>query len=186
MANPVDLAAILARRSGAGTKNRIMPSNFRQQEGPGQTAPLVRNVYPPYVYKLPTSQDYNENFFTSVLAAVVGAVVVPVEFILPRTYVGYQQIFGIYVLSPTALTDITFTLRINGAPVGGWDNIKPPPGVANFIVQNFSELQVRVPSGGKVDVLVTNDAATGPWTVGAKIAGWYHSEIEEQRIYGSV
>ncbi len=186
MANHIDLSRLLAQRTGSRTKQRIVPEVFRDPTGPGQTAPLARLVYPPWVFKFPMSQDYNRNLFTSVLAAAVGATVIPVEFTLPPTFVGWQQIFGIYVLSPTALTDITFTLRVNGGPIEGWDNIRPPPGVANFIVQNFSEIQVRVPNSGRIDVIVTNNAATGPWTVGAKIAGWYHPETEEQRIYGSL
>lgn len=179
------LEDVLARHMGADQRATIFPENFRDEQGPGQTAPLVRNVYPPWVFKLPASKDFNRNGFASALAGVVGATVIPVTFALPPTFIGYVQIFGLYILSPTALQDITFSLRINGGPVEGWDNIQFPPGVANFVVQNFSELQVPIPDGGEVDVLVTNNSANA-FTVGAKISGWYHSYVEEQRIYGSL
>jgi hypothetical protein len=188
MARTRGLAEILARRSGQATGQNIgiTKDMFEPQAGPATSSPFVRNVYPPWVYKLPMSQDFNQNNFATVLAAVAGTVVTPVTFQLPPTFVGYIQIVGIYVLSPTATTDITFTLRMNGAPVQGWDNLATPPGVANFFVQNFADVQQRIVNGGKVTMTVTNNAATGPWTVGAKVAGWYHPEGEEQRIYGSL
>lgn len=181
------LTEMLARHSGqrVGAQQRVDPSVFRTQAGPAETSPLVRNVYPPWVYKLPMSQDFNVNSFASALAAAAGATVIPVTFTLPPTFVGYVQIFGIYILSPLNTQDVTFSLRINGGAVQGWDNIKFPPGAANFVVQNFADLQVRLPNGAQVDVLVTNNNANA-WTVGAKIAGWYHPESEEQRIYGSL
>jgi hypothetical protein len=131
------------------------------------------------------SQDFNVNRFDLALAGVLGATVVPVEFNVPSTFVGYLQIMGIFLQSPTNLQDVTFSLLINGGPVQGWDNIKFPPGAANFVVQNFADLQVRLPDSARVSVLVTNNNANA-WVVGAKIAGWYHPESEEQRIYGSL
>lgn len=187
MARVRGLSEALARHSGqnVGNPTLITPAVFRAQRGPAQDAPPVRNIFPPWVYKLPASQDFNSNRFDLALAAAAGATVIPVTFDMPPTFVGYLQIFGIYILSPTALQDITFTLRINNGPVQGWDNIKFPPGVANFVVQNFGDLQVPIPDSAHVDVLVTNNNANA-FTVGAKIAGWYHPWNEEQRIYGSL
>lgn len=154
----------------------------------GQDAPYVRQIYPPWVYKLPSSTDFNANGFREIIGAGAGTTLAPasVRFTLPANMVGYLQIAGIYVLTPLATTDLTFTFRINQGPVAGYDNIIPPPGVANFVVQNFSELQVRVPMGGTVDLLITNNSAAGPWTVGGKVAGWYHPQVDEERLYGSL
>jgi len=187
MARTPNLKEMLARHSGQniGAGIRIDPGVFRRQEGPADTSPLVRNVYPPWVYKLPMSQDFNVNRFDLALAGAAGATVVPVEFNMPSTFVGYLQIFGIFIQSPLPTQDVTFSLLINGGPVQGWDNIKFPPGAANFVVQNFAELQVRIPDSAHVSVLVTNNNANA-WVVGAKIAGWYHPQSEEQRIYGSL
>lgn len=185
MARVSGLDALLARRMGVAERTRILPENFRQEAGPGNSSPLVRNVYPPWVYKLPMSADFNVNSFSAALAAAAGATVEITSFTLPRTFVGFVQIFGIFILSPTAVQDVTFTLRVNEAPVEGWDNIKFPPGVANFVVQNFADLQVRAPDGARISVLATNNNANA-WTVGAKIAGWYHPYTEEQRIYGDL
>ncbi len=179
------LREMLARHSGqnVGAGVTVDQAVFRRPQGPADTSPLVRNVYPPWVFKLPMSQDFNVNRFDLVLAAVVGATVVPVQFQVPPSFVGYVQIFGLFIQSPTNVQDITFSLLINGGPVQGWDNIKFPPGAANFVVQNFADLQVPIPDSAKVSVLVTNNNANA-WVVGAKIAGWYHPRSEEERIYG--
>jgi hypothetical protein len=187
MARTRGLAEMLARRSGQSVGNPVLitPNVFRVQPGPADTAPLVRNVYPPWVYKLPMSRDFNQNNFDLALAAVANATVTVATFQTPPTFVGFVQILGLFILSPTALQDVTFTLKINGAPIEGWDNIQFPPGVANFVVQNFADLQVRIPDGGLVTLVATNGNANA-WTVGGKIAGWYHPQSEEQRIYGSL
>lgn len=182
------LEEALAQHSGQLGDNYIgiTPATFARPTGPAEQAPLVRPVFPPWVYKLPMSKDFNRNVYTSVLAAGVGATVIPVSFDMPPSFVGFCQIFGIYALSPLATTDITFSLRINQGPVEGWENVTLPPGATNLTLQNFSDLQVRMPDACTLDVIVTNNSAAGPWTVGAKIAGWYHPESEEQRIYGSL
>ena len=156
---------------------------------PGQVAqqsPLTRIVYPWWVNKLPSSQDWNAQDFAMVLPAVVGAQITSpaLQFTLPQTMVGVIQIFGIYVQLPNVTTSVQWTLRINQAPVSGWDNIQVPPGAANFVVQNYGALQVKVPPGSMVDVLVTNLNGTGPWTVGGKLAGWYNSLSDVVRVNG--
>ena len=185
MARVRGLDAALARHMGVQDRARILPENFVEQAGPGNSSPLVRNVYPPWVYKLPTSQDFNAEAYNAAIAAAIGATVTIAQFQLPQTMVGWIQIFSIYVLSPTALQSVTWTLRINGAPVGGWDNVRFPPGVANFGVRDFSDVQVRIPNGGLVSITATNGSADA-WTIGAKVAGWFHTENEEQRIYGDI
>ena len=151
-------------------------------------APYVRQIYPPWVYKLPSSTDFNANGFSEIIGAGAGTALVSalVSFRVPADMVGYVQIVGLYVLTPTALTDLTFTFRINQGPVPGYDNLIPPPGVANFLVQNYSDVQVRIPSGSTIDLLIRNNGAGGPWTVGGKIAGWYHPQVDEERLYGNL
>lgn len=179
------LDALLARRMGVPDRARILPENFVQQPGPGNSSPLVRNVYPPWVYKLPTSQDFNAEAYDAAIAAAVGATVTITSFQLPPTFVGWIQLFSLYVLSPTANQAVTWQLRINGGPVPGWDNIFFPPGVANFGVRDFSDLQVRVPNGALIEIIGINRSANA-WTIGGKVAGWFHAMTEEERIYGSL
>jgi hypothetical protein len=185
MARMRGLDAMLARHMGVADRGRILPENFVEQSGPANTTPLVRNVYPPWVYKLPSSQDFNTEAYDVAIAAVIGATANVLSFQTPPTFVGYIQIVSIYVLSPTAAQDVTWTLRINGAPVPGYDNLLFPPGVANFGVRDYSDTQVRVPNGARVTMTASNGSANA-WTIGGKIAGWFHSTVEEQRIYGDL
>lgn len=175
MARPVDVHHALDRHPGAGV----------QQGQVAQRASLARIIYPWWVNKLPTSQDFNAQDFAMALPAGVGSQVLStaLRFQMPQTMVGVIQVFGIYLLSPVNTTQVQFTLRINQAPVSGWDNIQFPPGVANFVVQNYSGVQVKVGVGSVVDVLVTNlDGAA--ITVGGKIAGWYNPQSDVQRFNG--
>lgn len=151
-----------------------------------QTSAQSRQVYPWWVEKIPSAQDFNVQDFAITLGAGVGsqATSTGLNFKLPSAFIGVIQLFGIYILTPDATTAIQFTLRVNQMPVSGWDNIQFPPGAANFVVQNFSDLRVKVPQGGVVDVLITNLAATGPWTVGGKVAGWYNPTSDAQRVSG--
>lgn len=146
---------------------------------------LQPQILPPSLYKLPHSQDFNVNDFAEVLPVGPGAFISPVgmQFTLPAQMVGWIGIFGIYIQAPTNLTVIQFSLTINGGPVPGYFNIQFPPGVANFVVQNFADLQVPVPSGGVIGVTIQNLTAAGPWVVGAKVQGWYHQLIEEQQYF---
>jgi hypothetical protein len=175
MARPVDMNHALDRHPGAGV----------QVGQVAQRASLTRIIYPWWVNKLPSSQDWNAQDFQMALPAGVGAQVVSstARFQMPQTMVGVIQVFGVYLLSPLVTTRVQFTLRVNQAPVSGWDNIQFPPGAANFVVQNYSGVQVKVGVGSVVDVLVTNlDGAA--ITVGTKIAGWYNSQSDVQRFNG--
>lgn len=187
MARVQGLAEALGRHSGQanGTSIGMRPGMFEPQPGPATQSPLTRNIFPPWVYKLPMSQDFNANVFTIALAGVIGTRVVVASFQMPPTFIGYMQIVGIYILSPTNAQTITFTLRFNGAPVQGFDNIKFPPGTANFVIQNFGEMQVRIPDGALVTLTADNGSADA-WTVGGKLSGWYHPSSEEKRIYGDL
>lgn len=174
-APPVDVPASLLRHPVPPTA----PGQIAQQ------SPHVRIVYPWWVNKLPSSQDWNAQDFQMALPAGVGSQLVSpaLSFTMPQTMIGVIQIFGVYLLSPVNTTRVQFTLRINQAPVSGWDNIQFPPGAANFVVQNYSTVQVRVSAASTVDVLVTNlDGAA--ITVGGKISGWYQPQSDVTRITG--
>lgn len=167
--------------------NRIRRGPVAQGGGlpPPSASPFNRVIFPWWTEKIPSAVDFNTQNFALTLAAGAGSTVVFAGFRLPQTQIGVVQIFGIYAQGPTNLTNVTWTLRINQSPVPGWDNIQLPPGAANFVVQNFSDLRVKIPNGALVDVLITNNNASGPWTVGAKVAGWYNPSSDVARVTGT-
>jgi hypothetical protein len=160
--------------------------NVQGAAGAPSRAPLQRVVFPPWVYKLGAqSTDFTVQSFTEVLPAGAGQQIAPaaLQFSLPGSMVGWIDIFEIFVQAPTNLTSVTFALTINGSPVPGYTK-QVPPGVANLFVQPFSGIQIRIPNGGQVGVLITNGNASGPWTLGAVVSGWYHSWQYEQQVFG--
>lgn len=149
------------------------------------TAMQSRQVYPWWMEKIASAQDFNVQDFAMALPAGIGSTVTSdaLRFRTPASFIAVVQIFGLYLLSPTATTRVQFQLRVNQLPVAGYDNKQFPPGAANFVLQNFSDIRVRVPNGGVVDVLITNlDGAA--ITVGANIAGWYNSTADAMRVSG--
>ncbi len=150
------------------------------------SAPFARIVYPPRIEKMLSSQDFTGTDFAITLGAGAGttAVSTNLQFQLPASMVGWLQFFSLYVLSQTALTAIQFAVRINQNPIAGLTK-QNPPGVANLVLREFSDIRVRIPDGALVDVLITNLNANGPWTVGGEISGWYHSKADEERTFGS-
>jgi hypothetical protein len=151
-----------------------------------EQAAFQRIVYPPRIEKLLSSQDFSVQDYAMILGAGAGSTITSanLRFQLPQSMVGWLQQFSMYVLAPLGTTNIQFTIRINEGPVSGFDNKQPPPGAANLIQVDFNELRIRIPNGAKVDVLVTNLSAAGPWTVGGVLAGWYHPQADELRIFG--
>lgn len=148
-------------------------------------APYQRIVYPPRIEKLLSSQDFHVGDFAMTLAAGAGSTVTSaaLSFRVPDSMVGWLQYFSIYVLAQTALTSARWDVRINQGPISGlnWQN---PPGVANLVLREFSDVRVRLPMNATVDIIVTNLNANGPWTVGGELSGWYHTQADEVRVYG--
>ena len=157
------------------------PSNLNAKD-----APLVRLLYPPRILKLAASADFNVNDYRVILPAGVGSFVEPptLAFQTPKDQVGWLQQFSIYTLTPTALTYAMWTVLINGAPVTGFDNVDNPPGIANLVEVFTNNMNVRIPMGAKVSLRITNLDASGPYTVGGKLAGWYHPKVAEDRAWG--
>lgn len=149
-------------------------------------SPLQRLVFPPRIEKLLSSQDFNVADYAMVVAAGAGSTVTSqaLRFQLPASMVGWIQNFSLYVLTPTALTSVQWALRINESPVSGFDNYQNSPGVANLYREDYNDLRIRLPMGGVADILITNLNANGPFTVGGKISGWYHSQADELRVFG--
>ena len=154
--------------------------------GIAESSPFARMIFPPRIEKLQSSQDFQAVDFAVALPAGAGSQATSANLIfqIPQTSVGWLQEFSLYTLSQTALTSVQFTLRVNQSAVPGFGNLQNPPGVANLVLIDKNDLRIRVPNNGTVDVLFTNLNANGPWTVGARFAGWFHSWDEEEAVFG--
>lgn len=185
----IDLTKILGRRASAQARTRQseIPFTPMAETSPSQKATFTRQIYPPYLYKLPggRSTDFSADNYNTLLPAVAGQAVVPVRFAVPGQNKAYIQIFALYIRSPSAATDITFILRVNDGPVPGYTK-RMIPGSANIIFLPYNDVQVETAPGDEISVQVVNNAATGPWTIGALISGWYHTETDEQAFWGDL
>jgi hypothetical protein len=148
-------------------------------------APISRLLFPPRIEKLLGSRDFYVQSMVPgvVIPAVVGAVVVLPGFQVPLSQVGWLQQISIYVLTPTAATQLLYTVRINQGPVAGFEALAMPPGVANAVFIPRNRVRVNIPNNALVDMIVTNVNGAGPWTVGHELAGWYHAESAELRAW---
>ncbi len=164
--------------------HRSLPPGIAPRAANIQDAALVRSIQNPRVVKLGQSTDFRINDNTLILPAGIGATVLSPLFTLPRGQGGWLQQWGLYTLAPDATTQAQWKILVNGAPVPGFDNLLNPPGIARFVVDGDDDMEVRLPTGAKVQMLITNLAASGPWTVGALLAGWYHPLATEEALWG--
>ena len=148
-------------------------------------SPFLRQIAPPWTTKIgPASKDFGQQNFELTLAAGAGSTVILAGLRLPSDNVGWIQQFQLYVLAPNNGTSIIWTLRQNQGPVQGFDAKRNPPGIANLILVELNDLQIPADAGVLIDVLITNNNANGPWTVGAGFAGWHHPRVAELDYWG--
>lgn len=176
-------------RAGGQPQLIRFPGGHEQVIMPPKRQPLL---LPYYFIKPPSGTDLYFNSVTPVatpLAAGAGATVIlaaaanKTPFFIRANSEGVVAAVQIFVDAPTADVDVSWTLRFNGAPVIGWDDLKTFPRVANSISIVFPGT-VQVESGVTVDVLVTNNNAFGPWRVGAEVSGWQWPLNERLRVFG--
>jgi hypothetical protein len=122
---------------------------------------------------------------TGALAAVVNATVTfgVGLFELPPANVGVISYLTIFVDAPNATINVIWTLLLNGAPIPGWERITTFPRAANNLSIVYPGT-IQIPQRSVVTVRVTNQAATGPWTVGAEVGGWHWPLIDELQVFG--
>lgn len=173
----------------SGAPDCVTPGSTPAQAPRGfdvRDADNVRILYPPRIEKLDASQDFNVNDYRVVLPAGVGSTVEPatLRFRVPADQIGWLQNFSLYTLTPTALLYASWAVLINGVPVPGFDDVRNSPGIANLVQVFKDDMRVRLTNGCTVSIRITNLDASGPWTVGGSLSGWYHPAVAEQRAWG--
>jgi hypothetical protein len=166
---------------GGGDNSPTPPGGLAVPSAPTPVA----SVPPFWLYKPPSGIDFYFNV-TGVLAAGAGSTLVlggtpPVTIL--NGYEGVVASVNIFVDAPTTTLDVTWALRFNQAPVPGWDRLRSFARTANNLSIEFSGF-VQCGQNTLIDVLVSNQSAAGPWTVGVEVTGWYWSAIDRRRVYG--
>lgn len=154
--------------------------------------PRSAQVPPFWEFKPPSGVDFYASM-TGTLAAAVGATLLldpsvngnPIGPVIRLTpdYEGVVQTVNIFIDAITTAWNASFSLLANGAPVQGWANLTSFPRNANSINIPFNG-PLQIPPNTLLQVLVTNNAATGPWTVGAQVAGWSWPTVDRMETFG--
>jgi len=188
-----DADVVAARGLDGPSPSGVLPCEPPDRARPPGIAPraadiahagIVRAIQPPRIVKLASSTDFRINDNHLVLPAGIGSQVRSPSFTLPRGQAGWLQEWGMYVLAPDATTNAQWKILVNGGPVPGFDNLLNSPGILRLFLDGDDDMEVRLPTGAKIEMLITNLAASGPWTVGALLAGWYHPLATEEALWG--
>lgn len=147
--------------------------------------PKTADVPPYWLYKPPEGVDFYFNQ-EGVLPAGAGSTLIltatPPIFVRP-TYEAVVASVNIFVDAPNTGLGAVWTLRFNESPVEGWDSLRSFARIANNLSIEFSG-NVQVKGGTKIDVLVSNTNANGPWTVGVEVTGWQWPRLARERTFG--
>lgn len=151
---------------------------------PPTTIPQTALVPPFWQIKPPGGQDLS-SATRGVLAAGAGATIRLTPFPLFRTlpsFKGVLQSLVLTVIAPLATLDIVFTLLNNNAPVPGWRFV-PQQVAANALILPFNG-PLQINQNANLEVVATNNAASGPWNLEIALVGWQWSTVLEKRIFG--
>lgn len=161
----------------------------RQYQEKAGSIPRQASIPPFWQFKPPSGLDLFTEFRGTVAAGAGSSSVLPLSaglrpWTILSAYNGVMSSFALFVDTPLATLDITFVVLANGAPIPGWDQLRPFPVGANAIIQPINGT-LQLPENTTLTVLVKNNAASGPWTVGAQVAGWMWPRIDEQQTFGA-
>jgi hypothetical protein len=124
---------------------------------------------------------------TAQLPAVAGATLLLPElvYVPPANMFTVLRLASIFIDNPTAAENVTYIIRINQAPVSGF-TFRFFPRIAANESTDFEFVLRDIPQGATVDMLIQNNANTGPWTVGGALSGWSYLKSDEIALYGNV
>ena len=155
----------------------MAPLNPTPSPGGGGVAPgFLRTVPPVLEVKPPSGVDFNVpgNLVAQTTALTTPAIVVGgCAFTVPDGSVAYVRSFVLQVQNLLPTSAITFSLRVDGAAVPGWDNIFVlPSNLATWIATyGPDETFLEVRPGKTVSIFVTI-ADAGVYSLGASMHGW--------------
>lgn len=145
---------------------------LRSYGAPPPPAPAVRLWADPRDIPPPGAIGFRQQFQGSLGPGPVSQAVA--AFTVPPHSRGVVREFTADVNNLLGSSDITWSLRIAGAPVPGWTHRQFPfasPHVTIALIQQADRVYIEVPGGSTVDVLITV-ADGGTYLIGATIAGW--------------
>lgn len=142
-------------------------------------------VYLPELYPIPDAQEFNPSGSASTAAVQtdIEIALTPTIFNgtnqIPKGAIGVIRGFSIYITNMLTTTTVSWTLRVNGAPAGGYGALTMFPRAQSFVGNSF-DCFIRIPNGAVISVTYSNPDG-GTYVVGASISGWYWPEVSGKR-----
>jgi hypothetical protein len=135
-------------------------------------------VFSPELYPIPDAQEFNPA--GSIATAAVESKAIPIApqygpdasaITLPGGNIGIIRSFSISITNMLTTTNVTFTLLVNGGPVGGYGGISITPRVSPYVNIPF-DCFIRLPNAAKVTASF-NNIDGGNYVVGVTFGGWF-------------
>lgn len=157
-----------------------------QRAGAARSGPVVTGVtvnrYPPELYPIPEARSFA--LFDTADMTGAGATATPAGLVLQLTD-GYSAVIRSITIDLndiTVATNVRYTIRVGGASVPGYDQLRHFPRNASSVSRDFDAFIV-VEDGRKIDALFTN-VDGGAYKVGLSMTGWIWPTAAGRRWIG--
>lgn len=150
----------------AGGGSRLLGSSA---QGPGAPAPVR---LPPHLYPPPGSLPIFKSASGNIAGAVGATLVLAgLEFELAKGRAGVLAVLSPFIDAPTATTDITFRVLVNGSPPGGVSGLTVIGRAAASLEKIFDKWAIELPEAARVSVTIINNDGVAR-RVGMQLEGW--------------
>jgi len=164
---------------------------------PGVSAPLQQptpnlQIHPAWEYPPKGSQNFSApnrslGVITGTLAAGAGSTLVlaSLAYSSPSNYITVVRTVSAFINAPDGNNDISWILQVNGQAVqNGAFTIFPF--IAGAVIRSFSVVFRDIEPNSTISLLIQNNAASGPYTVGGGFSGWSYAIQAEQLLTGGL
>jgi hypothetical protein len=164
---------------------------------PGVSSPVIQptpslQVFPAWERPPKGSQLFNApnrklGAMTGTLAAGAGSTLAlaSLSYASPNNYISVVRTISAFINNPDAANDITWVLQVNGQTQQTGDNTIFPF-IAGAVIRSFSVVIRDIQPNSTISLLIVNNAASGPYTVGGGFSGWSYAIQAEQLLTGGL
>lgn len=168
------------------SRRGVLPAPYSPLAQQAEQSRADVSLTPWWEERPPFATDFLAIEKAEMLAAAAGTIIeLPgTVFTLPAgDFIAVIKAVTIFIDAPALTTDVNWQVQINDGPVAGWDRLSTFPRVATNLSIDFGGT-IFVPQGARIRMVAINLAATGPWTVGGQLTGWYLSKADIDRVFG--
>lgn len=164
---------------------------------PGVSSPLIQptpsiQIFPAWERPPKGAQNFaapNRTLgaITGTLAAGAGSQLALASLVYgsPANYITVVRTVSVFINAPDGANDISWILQVNGQALqNGAFTIFPF--IAGAVIRSFSVVFRDIQPNSTISLLIVNNAASGPYTVGGGFSGWSYAIAAEQLLTGGL